>query len=206
MKYSLFVFDWEGTLADSAWRTIHCFQVAAREFGLSEPSAETVRASCGIDVLHTIRALFPNLSARQCLAVQEQYWRCFLSQDVPVAHLFEGTKEALEALKAKGYKLAVATNKSRAGLNQDMHDTGVATLFASTITVDEAPSKPDPSMLLQLMDQLHQNKDETVMIGDSRSDMEMAQNAGVDAIFMQHNLNEALYPVVIRDIKDLFPI
>ena len=154
MKYSLFVFDWEGTLVDSTRRHM-------------------------------------------------PHWKPLLPQDEPPVQVFLGTKEVLLALKAKGCKLAVATGANRARLNSVMHAVGLDGLFDATVTVDEAPSKPDPSMLLQLMDQLHTEKKETVMIGDSQVDMEMAENAGVDAIFMQHNADEALYPVVIRDITAL---
>ncbi len=212
MKYSLVIFDWDGTLADTTWRIVHCFQKAATDLHLPEPDAAAIKDCIGLDLPHTIRALFPDLSNSHCSVLQERYWQYFNAQDIPSVQLFDGVVDALSALKEKGFRLAVATGKSRHGLDVDIEHTGLAGIFEATITADEAPSKPNPQMLLDLLERLDVSPGDAIMIGDSVYDIEMAHAVKMDAVGVTYGCQskeslEALSPkALVDDIQALLPL
>lgn len=209
MRFKLVIFDWEGTLVDPAWREIFCFQQAAEELNFPIPAEDAIRAILGLDLPHIIRALFSGLSAGQCAKIQDAYWRHFLSKDAGSAHLYEGVKSLLLLLKAQGCLLAVATGKSRQGLDQDILETGLEDIFDSTRTVDEAPSKPNPQMLFDILDQLHVKPDHAVMVGDAVCDMEMAQSADIHAIAVAYgylpaqSLQDSSHEALLTELSQL---
>lgn len=186
MKYALLVFDWDGTLADSTWRIVYCFQQAAKDVHLEEPDADIIRDCIGLDLPHTIRKIFPDLPGSQCALVQERYWQYFTSEETASIHLFDGALDLLKKLKSQGYKLAVATGKSRRGLDKDLEDTGIGGLFETTVTADEAPSKPNPTMLHDIMAFIGVTAGETLVIGDSPYDLDMASSAGVRSVAVSY--------------------
>jgi phosphoglycolate phosphatase len=123
--------------------------------------------------------------------------------------MFAGVPDLLDALRRKGYKLAVATGKTRNGLEQALATTGYADWFHATRAANETASKPDPLMLLQLMEELDVLPERTLMVGDSVHDLEMAQNADIDAIGVAGGANDwdellAFRPLlVVREAADL---
>lgn len=204
MKYSLVIFDWDGTLADSAWRIVTCFQKAAADLHIPEPEALEVKKCIGLDLPHTIRSLFPELPNSQCAILQDRYWQYFYSKDIPSIQLYDGVADLLSMLKEQGFRVAIATGKSRHGLDVDLAHTGLVGVFEATVTADEAPSKPNPQMLLDLLAQLGVEPSDAVMVGDSVYDLEMAQEAKVDAVGVTYGCQsrerlEALSPVGIID-------
>ena len=110
--------------------------------------------------------------------VVERYRVHFISREEK-APLFAGVEETLKALRAAGHSLAVATGKSRRGLDRVLERTGLKTLFDATRCGEEAASKPAPEMLYELQAALGMDKAATLMIGDTTHDLQMAQNAGV---------------------------
>lgn len=156
---------------------------------LEQPDATAIRDCIGLDVRYMIRALFPDLSSSQCSSLQDRYWQHFYAKHFPAVKLYDGVVEVLRALKEKGLQLAVATGKSRAGLDSDMLEMGVSDLFVQTITADEAPSKPNPTMLFDLLAQLDVPVERAIMIGDSVYDIEMAHSANMDAIGVSYGVH-----------------
>ncbi|MGQ9658720.1 MAG: HAD-IIIA family hydrolase [Thermochromatium sp.] len=190
MPFELIVFDWDGTLVDSEAQIVTCIQAAFRDLGLPEPVHEVARDVIGLGLDEAMARLLPTGDAGLREAVAAQYHRHFLGGDQAPAVLFPGARETLAWMTEQGYRLAVATGKSRAGLNKSLAETGLHGLFHATRTADETRSKPHPQMLLELMDELGARADETLMIGDTEYDLQMANNAGVRALAVCYGVHE----------------
>lgn len=180
--FRLLVFDWDGTLADSEQRIVAAARTAIESLGLPNRSHEQIRAIIGLAMREACQVLFPSMPHDQesrFIACYREYYLRNTGTPVP---LFRGTKAALEGLAARRYRLAVATGKGRRGLDRDMSNHGLNVLFSATRSADEAPSKPHPQMLLDIMEELDAEAAETLMIGDTAYDLEMARNAGVACV------------------------
>ena len=181
MRYSLIVFDWDGTLLDSAGGIVECIQEAARDLGLPVPARATASHVIGLGLHESLRTAVPTLPEDQYREFAEAYRRHFLARQGSMA-LFPGVRELLQDLNAAGYRLAVATGKSRRGLEHALESTALRRYFAASRCGDETNPKPDPAMLLELMEQLAAAPGQALMIGDTSHDLEMARSAGVDAV------------------------
>ncbi len=180
-RFSLIVFDWDGTLIDSAGTITDCIQEAAREMGLPVPDRETASHVIGLGLHDSLRLAVPSLPAAQYLAFVECYRRHFVAREESV-QLFPGVRELLERLNERGHWLAVATGKSRRGLERSLDASGLGRHFVATRCGDETSPKPSPAMLLELLRELEVTPASSLMIGDTSHDLEMARNAGVAAI------------------------
>ena len=180
--FRLLVFDWDGTLMDSVGSIVACTQAMLQEMKLDEVPEPTIRGTIGLGMRETIEVLVPGCSdelyERIIDTYRSQWWSTF--RDRPV--LFPGVDAMLRSLSEEGYLLAVATGKSRRGLDHSLEQTGLRELFHSTRTADEAFSKPHPRMLLDILDDLGVQPREAVMVGDTTFDLEMARNAGTAAV------------------------
>ena len=178
----LLVFDWDGTLMDSIGPIVACTQATIRELGLEQVPDETIRCTVGLGLRETIETLSPGCDDRLFGSILEGYRKNWYEtyRDMPL--LFSGVEAMLRDLAAEGYLLAVATGKSRRGLDYALEQTGLREVFHVTRTVDEAFSKPHPKMLLDILDELGVSPRETVMIGDTTFDLEMARNARTHGI------------------------
>lgn len=180
--FKLLVFDWDGTLVDSIWRIVRCTQEALRRLRLPPVEDDRIRTAIGLGIRETVDRIYPGCSdelfARICDAYR-QLWLETYSRD-PV--LFPGVEAALDELGRQGYLMAVATAKNRLGLTRDLENTGLVGHFHTSRTVDEAPPKPHPQMLLGILHELDVREHDALMIGDSVHDLQMARNAGVPAV------------------------
>jgi len=181
LRYRLIVFDWDGTLLDSAGGIVESIQQAARDLRLPVPARETASHVIGLGLHDSLRAAVPTLPEAQYREFAEAYRRHFLARQGSMA-LFAGVRELLEDLHAAGYHLAVATGKSRRGLEHALESTALRKYFAASRCGDETNPKPHPAMLLELMGQLAAAPGQALMIGDTSHDLEMARSAGVDAV------------------------
>lgn len=180
-RYQLLIFDWDGTLMDSAGVIASCIQAASRDMGLPMPSREEASHIIGLGLRQALETLFPELPDAQHPELAGHYRRHFLAQDADIP-LFEGARELVTELRADGYLLAVATGKARTGLQRALGHTGLQGVFHATRTADETFSKPHPAMIEELLDELRVEKALALMIGDTTHDLEMARNAGIDAL------------------------
>jgi phosphoglycolate phosphatase len=180
-RYSLVVFDWDGTLMDSTVGITIAIQEAARDLGLPVPDRERASHVIGLGLHDALRAAVPDLPQQKYAEFVEAYRRHFLVRQDEM-ELFPGVREMLEELVARGHRLAVATGKSRRGLDHQFGLTGLGELFVASRCADESKPKPHPAMLLELMDELAMARRELLMIGDTSHDLGMAQSAGVDAV------------------------
>jgi phosphoglycolate phosphatase len=180
--YRLLVFDWDGTLMDSIGTIVACTQATLRELTLPELPEETIRGTIGLGLKETIDILSPGHDETlfgHILDAYRRHWQATY-RDLPL--LFDGVAEMLRGLVDRDYLLAVATGKSRRGLDYLLGQTGLAELFHSTRTADEAFSKPHPQMLLDILDDLGVRPEEALMVGDTTYDLEMARGARTAAV------------------------
>jgi phosphoglycolate phosphatase len=180
MRYELVVFDWDGTLIDSAGTIVECIQESARDMGIEVPSRERASHVIGLGLHDSLRFAVPGLAPEQYMAFVEHYRRHFLARQDRML-LFEGVRELLGELSASR-RLAIATGKSRRGLDRALDTDDLRRFFVSSRCADETNPKPPPAQLLELMDELAVDPARTLMIGDTSHDLQMAQAAGVDAL------------------------
>jgi phosphoglycolate phosphatase len=178
----LLVFDWDGTLMDSEARIVASASAAITDLGLPARTPEAIRDIIGLGLPEAMEALFPGLSPQGYAHLIDRYREHFLAADGTPMPLFPAVPETLERLRGEGYVLAVATGKSRRGLERALEETGLGNLFAATRCADESRSKPHPQMLLEVMVEVGIGSSETLMIGDSEYDLQMAIEAGVAAV------------------------
>jgi len=175
----LVVFDWDGTLMDSIGTIVECTLAAVGDVpGAPMPPVQTVRESIGLGLAETMQRFFPEGDPELFGQVVQAYRRRWLAEYKDRVALLPGARQAVQAVADTGCFLGVATAKSRVGLERELVKTGLDGLFHATRTVDEAPSKPAPGMLLQLFDELGVAAREALMVGDTAWDLEMAANAG----------------------------
>lgn len=188
----LVVFDWDGTLMDSPRRIIWCLQHTARALGVEVLPEDRLRDIIGLGVDVAVRRLYPEADDDFVEGFATTYRRCYLgSGEAPETPLYPGARALLEWLDREGFLLAVATSKSRPGLDQALASSGLGGLFVTTATSDEYPSKPNPAMLEGVIRNTGVEPANTRMIGDSVYDLEMARNAGVRAIAVTHGVHTA---------------
>ncbi len=181
----LIVFDCDGTLVDSQHAIIEAMRRAFAARDLAPPSGASVRRIVGLSLPLAMAALHPEGDEEQHAGLVAAYREAFMALRAHPSHrepLFSGAREAIEALDAAGYLLGIATGKSRRGLRATLDRTGLAARFVTLQTADDAPSKPHPAMLERAMEEAGAMPAETVLVGDTTFDMEMARAAGARAL------------------------
>ena len=184
-RFDLIVFDWDGTLMDSTQAIVAAIQGAARDLGLPEPPVERASHIIGLGLVDALMHALPDLPRERYRDVAERYRHHYLSRDHELS-LFDGAEALLDQLSAAGHVLAVATGKSRAGLERALDHSGVRSRFFATRCADECHSKPHPQMLEELMQESGASPERTLMIGDTSHDLQMAIAAGTDAVAVSY--------------------
>jgi len=184
-RFDLLVFDWDGTLMDSAAHIACALQAAFRDLGLPVPSTAQARHVIGLGLEDAMMYLNPGLDRGRYAAVADRYRVHFLAGDQTV-ELFPAVASGIAALNQDGYLMAVATGKSRRGLDRSLSATGLVPYFHASRCADEGFPKPHPEMLQVIMEMLGTVPDRTLMIGDTTHDLQMAQNAGVAAVAVSY--------------------
>lgn len=188
--FNLLVFDWDGTIVDSAAAIVLSLQEACKALNLPIPDDESARSIIGLGMREALFQVVPGITEDQFMPLVDAYRESYAALEKQVV-LFNGVKEGLEQLRNSGFMLAVATGKSRRGLNRGIERAGLQGFFDYTRCVDECPSKPAPDMLYELMDFLNASPDKTLMIGDTTHDLQMALNAKVPSAGMLYGAHSA---------------
>ena len=188
--YKLIIFDWDGTLMNPVARIVSSMQLAAEQLALAKPSEKAVKDIIGLSLPKVYQQLFPNITARQVVQLNESYRRYYVELDTTPSPLFSGVTNLLELLISQGKQLAVATGKGRAGLDRVLLETKTSHYFTASRCADECRSKPAPDMVHSLLRELDIPAEHTVVIGDSHYDLLMAKNAGVDSIAVSYGVQE----------------
>ena len=184
-QFDLIVFDWDGTLMDSTSTIVKSIQAAAKDLGLPVPRDEDASHVIGLGLHEAMQTAMPNIDPALYPKMVERYRFHYLTKD-PELVLFDGVRDMLAELSQEGYFLAVATGKSRVGLNRALNAVGLLSLFDATRCADETFSKPHPAMLQELTRELGQDLKRTVMVGDTTHDLLMANNAGAAAVAVEY--------------------
>ena len=202
--YKLVIFDWDGTLMDSVAHIVECLQQAATTLEQPVPSIEAARNIIGLGLPEAIAILFPHASPAARESIRQQYAHHFVLGAPDKIQLFDGVRPLLTQLRDAGALLAVATGKSRLGLNRVLAQTGLGDYFVATRCADETASKPHPLMLNELLAHTGIALEEAVMIGDTSYDMEMAQQIAMPRIGVSYGVHsvdvlQSYLPLVIVD-------
>ncbi|MEP7328619.1 MAG: HAD-IA family hydrolase [Betaproteobacteria bacterium] len=189
-RFRLLVFDWDGTLSNSTSIIADAIQEACRDVGEPVPDRLAAQFVIGLGLADALRMVAPALPAARHPELSARFRHHYLAreEDIP---LFEGAFELLQDLEAAGYLLAVATGKNRAGLSRALIKNGLAARFHATRCADEGMPKPHPDMLLHLMDRLAVDAGQTLMIGDTTHDLELARNARTASLAVAYGAHEA---------------
>ncbi|MHB0776929.1 HAD-IA family hydrolase [Halomonas sp. WWR20] len=190
MRYRLVIFDWDGTLMDSEARIVACMQAAARDVGWPTLEREQVRDIIGLGLPEAIAKLCPQISRAQAVAMRERYSHHFVAADQQPMRFFEGVERGIDQLRNNPQvRLAVATGKSRRGLERVFDTAACRAWFHASRTADETLSKPHPRMLQELLAETGVDVSEALMVGDTEYDMEMARALGMDRVAVTYGVH-----------------
>ena len=189
--YSLLIFDWDGTLIDSIEQITTSLQAASKLVCSENISEEAARSVIGLGLQEAIERLHPNKPQALIEKMADAYRHHYLHENTAPAPLFEGVIDMLDTLLDKGFTLAIATGKSRTGLDHSLTEHPVSHYFTTTRCAGENQSKPHPEMLLGILNDTETDARHALMIGDSEHDLMMAKNAKVDAVAVTHGAHTA---------------
>lgn len=203
----LFIFDWDGTLSDSTAKIVRCMQAAAARQGLQHRSDESVKNIIGLGLPEAIKTLYPDATEAVVSALKATYSEVYTREDTTPSPFFPGVEETLHLLRDRGFQLAIATGKSRRGLNRVLAGLGMTTFFHASRCADETASKPHPQMLFELLRELCFEAPHALMIGDTEYDMDMARRAAVPRVAVTYGAHHAhrLLPYEPALCLDAFP-
>lgn len=188
-RYPLVIFDWDGTLMDSTRLIASCLQCACRDLGLGVPEFADAKYVIGLGLAETVRYVAPSLNADGAARLVERYRHHFLARESE-AQLYTGVPEMLADLHGRGVRLAVATGKARRGLERALDATGLRRFFETTRCADEGLAKPHPDMIHVILECTGVEPRAALMVGDTIHDMDLASNAGVDAIAVSYGAHD----------------
>ena len=207
-RFDLIAFDWDGTLYDSTALIAHCIQEAVVDVGGARPSLRDAAWVIGLGLAEALARAAPDVPREKYVALGARYRYHYVKRQDDLV-LFEGVLPMLDALRARGHRLAVATGKSRRGLNEVLATSELRDRFDDSRTADETAGKPHPRMLLELMEALDVPAARTLMIGDTTHDLQLAINAGCASVGVSYGAHEpasfdALGPLhVAHSVADL---
>jgi phosphoglycolate phosphatase len=188
-RFDLLVFDWDGTLFDSTQLIVRSIQDACRDLGVDVPGDAQAAFVIGLGLQDALQLAAPGLPLSRYPEMANRYRHHYFARQHEVL-LFDGTAPMLQALKARHHWLAVATGKSRRGLDEALGSVQLKGLFDATRTADETQSKPHPQMLLELMREFGCEPERTLMIGDTTHDLQLAANAGTPSVAVSYGAHE----------------
>lgn len=207
-KFDLIAFDWDGTLFDSTAAITRSIQLAVADVGGTVPSDSQASYVIGMALLPALAHAAPDVPQEKYNDLANRYRYHYLKQQELIT-LFAGVLPMLEALRERGHWLAVATGKSRRGLNEALQHADLRGMFDSSRTADETAGKPHPLMLQELMAELDVPPERLLMIGDTTHDLQMARNAGCASVAVAYGAHDprdlqACQPLhVAADVADL---
>ena len=188
-QFDLIVFDWDGTLFDSTALITRCIQAACADLGLTVPTDTQASYVIGMGLVEALQHAAPQLPRERYRELAQRYRMHYLGRQHEIV-FFDGTLAMLQSLRERGHRLAVATGKSRQGLDEVLNTSALRGLFDATRTADETASKPDPKMLYELMAQLQVVPERTLMIGDTTHDLQLAVNAGCASVAVSYGAHD----------------
>jgi phosphoglycolate phosphatase len=188
-RFDLVVFDWDGTLFDSTALIVQSIQASCLDLGVPVPGDREAAFVIGLGLRDALERAVPSLDPSRYPELVERYRHHYVRRQHDLA-LFPGVLPLLHALRARHHWLAVATGKSRRGLDEALASTELKGLFDGSRTADETRSKPDPQMLHELMREFGAEPERTLMIGDTTHDLQLAENAGTASVAVGYGAHD----------------
>nr|WP_207956511.1 HAD-IA family hydrolase [Pseudomonas fluorescens] len=182
----MLIFDWDGTLADSIGRIVESMHAASDRTGFARRDDLAVKGIIGLGLPEAIRSLYPEIGDQELVAFRQHYADHYIALEAEPSPLFDGVLDTLQAFRAEGYHLAVATGKARRGLDRVLKAHGWEDYFDVTRAADETASKPHPLMLEQILAHCEVRAEQALMVGDSSFDLQMARNAGMGSVAVSY--------------------
>jgi phosphoglycolate phosphatase len=207
-QYDLIAFDWDGTLFDSTKIIVRCIQRAVADVGGAVPSDDAAAYVIGMGLMEALAHAAPDVPREKYAELGACYRRHYMAHQDDLS-LFDGVLPMLADLRSRHHRLAVATGKSRRGLDEVLHSVQLKGVFDGSRTADETAGKPHPRMLHELMREFGTEPQRTLMIGDTTHDLQMAVNAGCASVGVSYGAHaidgfEALRPrVVVHSVREL---
>ena len=198
-NFDLIAFDWDGTLFDSTQIIVRCIQEAVRDVGGTVPSNEAAGYVIGLGLKQALAHAAPDVPPEKYPLLGERYQHHYALHATDLS-LFDGVLPMLAALKDKGHKLAVATGKSRRGLDDSLKSVALKGLFDASRTADETAGKPHPKMLHELMTHFSLPPERVLMIGDTTHDLQMAVNAACPSVGVSYGAHEPASFAVLQPL------
>lgn len=188
-QFDLIAFDWDGTLFDSTGIIVRCIQQAVVDVGGEKPTDSAAAYVIGMALMPALAHAAPDVPEEKYPLLSERYRHHYLAHQHDIS-LFEGVVGLLHDLRARHHWLAVATGKSRRGLDEALHSVALKGLFDGSRTADETAGKPHPRMLHELMREFGVEPQRTLMIGDTTHDLEMAMHAGCASVGVSYGAHD----------------
>jgi phosphoglycolate phosphatase len=188
-RFDLIAFDWDGTLFDSTKIIVRCIQQAVVDVGGAMPTDKAAAYVIGMGLMQALAHAAPDVPQEKYPELGARYRHHYLARQNDLS-LFEGVLALLGELKARHHWLAVATGKSRRGLDDALHTVQLKGMFDGSRTADETAGKPHPLMLQELMREFGTEPQRTLMIGDTTHDLQMALNAGCPSVGVSYGAHE----------------
>lgn len=212
MSYQLVIFDWDGTVMDSTGRIIACMHKAGADLCLPVLEDDAVREIIGLGLPEALRTLYPGIDDGALERMRERYAVHFVAAEASPSRLYPGARETLAALRGTGLRLAVATGKSRKGLDRVWASSGLGDSFDASRCADETHSKPHPAMVTELLTELRVAPERALVVGDTSFDLQMARDAGVDRVAVSYGAHPVdrlmnFHPLAVIDaLPQLLPL
>jgi phosphoglycolate phosphatase len=188
-QFDLIAFDWDGTLFDSTAIITRCIQAAVADVGGTVPSDKDASYVIGLGLMQALAHAAPDVPKEKYPLLGARYKHHYVLHQNDIS-LFDGVLSMLDALKAAGHLLAVATGKSRSGLNEALQAVELRGVFDGSRTADETAGKPHPLMLQELMAEFGVPPERVLMIGDTTHDLQLALNAGCASVGVSYGAHE----------------
>ncbi|MCZ8218065.1 MAG: HAD-IA family hydrolase [Acidovorax sp.] len=207
-RFDLIAFDWDGTLFDSTAIIVRCIQAAVRDVGGTVPTDKEAAYVIGMGLMQALAHAAPDVPPEKYTELGNRY-RFHYIQHQDDLSLFDGVLPLLNDLRERGHLLAVATGKSRRGLDEALHSVDLRGVFDGSRTADQTAGKPHPLMLQELMAEFDVAPERLLMIGDTTHDLQMAVNAGCASVGVSYGAHEpdvfhALNPLaVVHSVREL---
>ncbi len=187
--YKLIIFDWDGTLMDSEAKIVSCLRSSIQNLDFESRTDLQLKDIIGLGLTEAILKLYPDFTESQIQLFIDEYRDQFVDKNTTPSKLFDGAKEMLNSLKQNGLLLAIATGKGRQGLDRILLKTQLQDLFDCSRCADETLSKPEPLMLTEILNELNITVQQSLMIGDTAYDLEMANNIGMNSVAITHGVH-----------------
>jgi phosphoglycolate phosphatase len=199
-RFDLIAFDWDGTLSDSTAIITRCIQLAVGDVGGTVPTDKEASYVIGLGLMQALAHAAPDVPKDKYPVLGERYKHHYVTHQNDIS-LFAGALPMLRELRERQHFLAVATGKSRRGLDEALHASELKGLFHASRTADETAGKPHPRMLHELMAELGVDASRVLMVGDTTHDLQLAQNAGCACVGVSYGAHE---PAAFDALNPLF--